>query len=128
MPDSAPLFCRPAARMNMAATVTVAELLKPLSAWLVSTRPKRVSDVSTSTATKSMRNFSVLNNTTATTAINNTKPICKVIACSHCDGLAQACKSPQAVGVRSFLVAAAAHVDTAAASDRSAVQMRTSET
>ncbi len=72
MPDSAPLFCSPAARTNMAATVTVAGLLKPLSACTGSTRSARTRLVSTSRATASMRSLSVAKRIIAPRAMSST--------------------------------------------------------
>src|SRR5690606_12409361 len=72
MPDSAPLFCRPAASTNMEATVIVAELLNPLNACPVSIKLVSANAVSTINATVSMGSFSVANSATATSAMDNT--------------------------------------------------------
>jgi hypothetical protein len=50
-----PVRCKPAERINMAHTITVAELLKPESAWAGETRPVSARATKTNNAVKSVR-------------------------------------------------------------------------
>jgi hypothetical protein len=77
--SSAPERSMPRLSANIAATVTVASLLKPLSASTGLTMPRITSAASTSSATRSMRSFSLANRPIAATITATVAHACQLI-------------------------------------------------